>query len=156
MRRFLIVLFVCCLAAPARVRAETAEDYARRGDESFRKVELDKAIADYTKAVAIDPKGYDAYYFLASFYATCPDAKYRDGKKAVEITSKAGQLSGVKRLLYLDTLGAAYAESGDFVKARECQEKLIELAPESMKPEFRSRLELYKQGKPYHEPPVKK
>jgi hypothetical protein len=55
-----------------------------------------------------------------------------------------------------DTLAAAYAESGDFAKAQEWQTKAIEFVPQKVKPEYLARLELYKQGKPYHAPPVKK
>ena len=93
---------------------------------------------------------------MATIYATCPDAKYRDGKKAVENASKAHQLSGGKIWYYLATLAAAHAESGDFAKAQETQGKAIDLAPETAKPNYRTRLELYKQGKPYREPPVSK
>jgi tetratricopeptide (TPR) repeat protein len=127
-----------------------------RGCPWGRKGEYDKAIADYTIAVGIDPKGPSAYNSLAWIYATCPDAKYRDGDKAVENANKANQLQGGKCWGYLATLAAAYAESGDFVKAQEWQGKAIELAPEFAKPDYRSRLELYKQGKPYREQPVKK
>ncbi len=69
---------------------------------------------------------------------------------------KALELSGGKDSACLDTLAAAYAESGDLAKARETEGNAIDLAPEQNKQEFHSRLELYKQGKPYHEPPVRK
>jgi hypothetical protein len=93
---------------------------------------------------------------MALIYATCSEAKCRDGKKAVENANKAVELSGGRECGYLATLAAAFAESGDFVKAQEFEEKEIESTPERFKQECRSRLELYKQGKPYHEPPVKK
>ncbi len=84
--------------------------------------------------------------------ATCPDEKYRDGKKAVENAQKACELDGGKRWESLDSLAAAYAESGDFEKAKEWEAKAIELATaEKDKQRLRGRLELYKQGKPYHE-----
>jgi hypothetical protein len=54
-------------------------------------------------------------------------------------------------------LAAAYAESGNFEKAKEWETKAIEMAPdEKSKQEVRSRLALYKQGKPYHEELKKK
>ena len=93
---------------------------------------------------------------MAWLYANCPQAKYRDGKKAVKNAAKALELSGGKDSACLDTLAAAYAESGDLAKARETEGNAIDLAPEQNKQEFHSRLELYKQGKPYHEPPVRK
>ncbi len=52
----------------------------------------------------------------------------------------------------MDTLAAACAENGEFGKAREWQTKAIEhLTHENDKKDYRSRLELYKQGKPYRE-----
>jgi len=51
-------------------------------------------------------------------------------------------------------IAAAYAESGDFEHAKEWEEKAIGMAPdENSKQDCRSRLELYKQGKPFHEEP---
>jgi tetratricopeptide (TPR) repeat protein len=64
--------------------------------------------------------------------------------------------AGGKNPIFAETLASAYAESGDFAKAREYQEKAIELAPEEVKPKFRAPLELYKQGKPFRVEPVKK
>ena len=74
---------------------------------------------------------------------------------------KAYQLTEGKDAECIDTLAAAYAESGDFEKAKEWEAKAIELAdaeksaPDTQKAEMASRLELYKQGKPYHEEPKK-
>ena len=68
---------------------------------------------------------------------------------------KAHQLGGGREWDYLEDLAAAYAESGDFARAIESQAKAIELAPENINGmrEMRSRLELYKQRKPYHRSP---
>ena len=74
----------------------------------------------------------------------------------MENANKAYQLPGGKDYSCLGTLAAAYAESGDFAKALVFQGKAIESASEEEKPAMRSRLELYKQGKPYHAEPVKK
>ena len=88
---------------------------------------------------------------------TCPDEKYRDGTKAVEVAQKAYQLDGGKHWLCIGTLAAAYAESGDFDKAKEWQAKAIEMATtdksvqDNDKAQAAARLELYKQNKPYHE-----
>jgi len=136
------------------------ESYIERGDEwYYAKGEFGKAIADYAKAAEINPGNVLAYYRLGEIYATCPDAKYRDGKKAVENATKAYELDvgdEAGDCGMLDAIAAAYAESGDFAKAREFQEKAIDSASDSYLPDYRSRLELYKQGKPFHRQPVKK
>ena len=101
------------------------------------------------------------YQRLAWLQATCPDEKYRDGKKAVENATKAKQLSGGKSCRCLDTLAAAFARSGDFEKAKESQAKAIALSltdksiTEEGRRELRSRFELYIEGKPYREEPRK-
>lgn len=53
------------------------------------------------------------------------------------------------------TLAAAYAESGDFQQVIEWQSKAIELGGARKEiNDYRQRLELYKQGKPYREAPT--
>ena len=139
----------CAAAYSCRGRA-----YANIGD-------CDKAVADYNRALQIDPNCADAYNSLAWLQATCPVARYRDGKKALKNARKACDLRGGK-FYSLDTLAAAYAENGEFEKAAQWQTKAIDMlaknknATEKHKQVLRSRLELYKQGKPYREAVKKK
>jgi tetratricopeptide (TPR) repeat protein len=88
--------------------------------------------------------------------ATCPDAKYRDGKKAVDDGKRACELTAWRDAHALDTLAAAYAEAGDFQNAVKWQEKAVALYPASSKSELRSRLDLYKAHKPYRDAAKKK
>ena len=56
----------------------------------------------------------------------------------------------------LDTLAAAYAESGDFDAAVKWQKKAMDLLPkdaERDRKDYGSRLELYRAKKPYREMP---
>jgi tetratricopeptide (TPR) repeat protein len=85
--------------------------------------------------------------------ATSPNAKRRDGKTAIEFATKACELTSWKDPAYLDTLSAAYAESGDFDAAVKWQTKAIELLTnEGEKDAYRTRLKLYQERKPYHLP----
>lgn len=110
----------------------------------------------------LNPNDPDIYSNLASLQATCADAKYRDGKQAILNANKALKMRGGNVWQVRDTLAAAYAENGDFQKAREWEMKAIEIAAKDKSAkakdieEARSRLELYKQGKPCHEEPKKK
>ena len=120
------------------------------------KGEYDKAIAGCSEAIRIDPKLSDAYMLRAWIWATCPDARVRDGNKAVESATKACELEGWKEEHHIDTLAAAYAESGDFESAVKWQTKAMEMAPEDDKADYRARLDLYRSGKPYREGPKKR
>ena len=89
---------------------------------------------------------------VARIYATHPEAAARDATKAKQYGLRAWELSQGKSHLAADTLAAAYAESGSFTEAIQWQEKALALAPAKYQAEVRSRLELYRSGKPYRPP----
>jgi tetratricopeptide (TPR) repeat protein len=124
-----------------------------RGSAWYGKKEYGKAISDYNEAIRLDPEYSMAYYNRAWLWATCPVADYRDGKKAVESATRACELTGWLADNFVDALAAACAETGDFDKAVEWQEKANKLYTD---PEKRTkgeeRLNLYKDKKPYREP----
>jgi tetratricopeptide (TPR) repeat protein len=133
--------------------APSAAAYTNRGFAWSNKKQYDRAVADYDQAIRLDPT-VAAYNSLAWLQATCPDARFRDGQKAFENASQAYQLSGGTMVGAIDTLAAAYAENGDFEQARRWQAKAIELSTNNKeKEEYRSRLRLYEQGKPYRQKP---
>ena len=136
------------------IDSQYATAFHKRGVVWEKMGEFEKAITDYQQAIKLDPKFAVACNHLAWLYATCPDEKHRDGKKAVEYANKALQLRGGKLGASLGTLAAAYAECGDFAKAKQWQAKAIAWAPSDKSATDKdrqgaaSRLELYKQGKP--------
>jgi tetratricopeptide (TPR) repeat protein len=114
--------------------------------------DYDEAIADYNYATRLDPESTDAYAWRAWLWATCPDAKHRDGRKAVESATQACELTSWDEPAIIDTLAAGFAESGDFASAVKWQTKAIELLKDDKtKDDYRTRLKLYEQKKPYHE-----
>jgi tetratricopeptide (TPR) repeat protein len=129
--------------------------YATRASVWIKKREYDKAIADFNEAIRLDPKDSHALADFAWLLATCPDAKYRDQTAAVANAEKAKGLPGGKVPEIIDTLAAAYAESGDFEAAVKWQTKARDMAPQNEKAEYQSRLDLYKARKPYRDDPKK-
>jgi tetratricopeptide (TPR) repeat protein len=65
---------------------------------------------------------------LAWLLATYPDSKSRDGTEAVQLAERACTLTERRIPALLDTLGAAYAEAGDFSRAITTIEEALNLA----------------------------
>ena len=138
-----------------RLDPQNARAFMNRGIALAMKKEYDKALADFNEAIRLDPQYASAFNNRAWLMATCPDARVRDGKRAVESANRACELNGSKSPFHLGTLAASYAEEGDFAKAVEWQTKAIELLilkDEKRKQDFQSRLELYKANKPCRDP----
>ena len=136
-----------------RVDPKFVLSYIGRGNAYQSKNDYDRAIADYDEAIRLDPKDAIAYDILASLLATCAQAGFRDGKKAVEYAAKACELSEWKSPDFVDTLAAAYAEAGDFEAAIRWETKFLATSNLSEKDaaDAKSRLALYQAHRPYHE-----
>lgn len=114
----------------------------------------EKAIADYDEILTTNPDYAVAVNNKAWTLCTANVEKVRDGKKAVELATKACELTQWQNAGYIDTLAAAYAEAGDFEKAVKYQTQVMEDA-ELVKregTELKDRLELYKAKKKYRLP----
>lgn len=128
-----------------------ARGYGLRGYVWRDKKEYAKAIADFNEAVRLDPKYFRAYEARSRIWAACPNAKSRDGERALASAMRACELSEWKYADYVETLAAAYAEVGDFASAIKYQKQAIAKAPAEMQPQFRSQLEAYEAGKPWRD-----
>jgi serine/threonine-protein kinase len=139
-----------------RERTKSAPDfksYWRLGNALKSRKRLAEAIDAWRHALEIRPGHVDTLNKLAWALATTPDARIRDGKAAVEFATKACELSKWNNTENLDTLAAAYAESGDFDSAVKWQSKAIELLSAAKeKEDYGTRLKLYQEKKPYHLP----
>ena len=80
---------------------------AERGRAWNSKGEYDKALVNLDEAIRLDPRQAMALDRGAWIRATCPDAMVRDGRRAVEVATRACERAGWKRADYLDTLAAA-------------------------------------------------
>jgi tetratricopeptide (TPR) repeat protein len=125
-------------------------------DDWIVRNQYDQVIAGYGALMRLNPRDPTPYNGRAWLRATCPDARYRDGKKALEDALRACQLGEYSRAGDVDTLAAAYAESGDFDSAVRWQEKAERMLPDddTWKKGYGARLELYRARKPYREAPA--
>lgn len=117
------------------------------------KGDADGAAASYREALRLDPENANAHNQLAWLLATGPDG-VRDGRRAVEHATRACELTGWKNPVYIDTLAASYAETGDFGKAVEYQKKALAVPgfEKAKGAAPRRRLDLYVQKAPYRHP----
>ena len=60
---------------------------------------------------------------LAWVLATSPNDKVRDGKRSIELATKACELTEYKEAHILSTLASGYAEEGDFETAKKWSAK---------------------------------
>ncbi len=110
-----------------------------------------EAIADYEKALKLEPEDSGIYNNLSWVLATSPNDKIRDGKRAIELATKACELTEYKKPHILSTLAAAYAETGDMKNAIKWSEKGVELGSDEQKEPLTKELESYRAGKPWRE-----
>lgn len=94
------------------------------------------------------PADATAHNSLAWLYATHPDARVRDGARAVLLAERAVALEPASAD-YIDTLAAALAESGDLARAIQEQERAVALAPD--RAELQEHLEALQAGEPIRE-----
>ena len=114
------------------------------------KKEYARALTDYEKAAELAGKEsfYSGHHIsLAMLLAACPDAKIRDGKKALKAAQKAYELA--KGPNELAALAAAHAELGEFDEAVAWQTRAVEAAPKALTEQYQQRLKLYQEKKPY-------
>ena len=117
---------------------------------------FDEAIENQRKAIQINPNSSGAPNNLAWILATSSKAEFRNGTQAVQLAERACELTHYDEPLFVGTLAAAYAEAGRFPEAVATAEKAEQLATTAgltaVAVKNRQLLELYRAGKPYHEP----
>jgi TPR repeat protein len=114
---------------------------------------------DYLKALNLYHKAMDqglqptVLNDFAWFLATCPDASQRDGHQAVDYAIKACDLTKWKASSLIDTLAAAFAETGQFDKAVEYEKQAISIPDVDAqdKRQMEQRVELYRHRTPYRQ-----
>lgn len=114
------------------------------------------ALAYLETAHAANPGDVTVANNLAWLLATCPEPRYRNGPRALRLARQACEATGHKSPPLLDSLAAAYAETGQFDQAVAITRQALEIVrrnPKVSTETLKSRLRLYEAGKPYRESP---
>jgi len=128
------------------------------GAALLQKGQVDEAIVQFQKALAIQPDNLEARHDLARIawaLATSPDASIRNGTKAVELARPADRLGGGKNPELAATLAAAYAEAGKFPEAVTAAQRALQLAASennaALTAALKVQLKFYQAGLPYRD-----
>ena len=115
----------------------------------------DEAVSHLQFVLTIDPDDAEAQKNMAWVLATCPEARIRDGAKAVELAERANQLTKGQNPIMVVTLAAAYAEVGRFPDATKTAEEALRLANDSgnvaLAEGIRGHIQLYRSGHPFRD-----
>jgi len=163
-----------------RLKPDYAAAHNKLGIALAKKDQIDEAIIQFQDAIRLKPDYTDAQKNLAKALelksksnalasdpavlnnqawelATSPDAKIRDGTRAVELAESACEQTHYRMTIMVGTLAAAYAEAGRFDEAISTGQKACALASELGETNLLKRnqelVTLYLAHQPYHEPP---
>jgi len=110
-----------------------------------------RAASDFRKAIELPNAQGRSYQTAAWMMATCPDANFRNSTLALKTAKKAIEINVESNYRYIDTLAAAYANTGNYEEAQATIERAIEIAPENAVDRLENRLALYIEKKPYRQ-----
>lgn len=137
------------LVLAADPKNETA--YLERGGAYLSIGKHAEAIHDYEQAIKLKADDSELENNFAWVLCTSPDAKLRDGKRALVLAKQAAEATKYKAAYILSTLAAAYAETGDFNSAIKWSTKAVEAGEKADKEELSKELASYKEKKPWRE-----
>jgi len=137
-----------------RLYPNDAASYAELAIVYYLKGELEKVPAYLQQASAkmhwSSTEDEGAMRLLGWFRATCPDARFRNCEEAVKWARRSCELARWKESASMDSLAAAYAECGDFDRARKLEQQALKTAPKD-RAEREKRLRLFQQHQPYRD-----
>lgn len=111
-----------------------------------------KIIENLTAMVGLEKDDARIHSRLAWYLATCPEVAYRDGKRAVELSTRANELTNWTNHAFIETLAVSLAETGEFEDAKERLQQAIKLAPDARVKVRSAMMDFFSEGIAYREP----
>jgi Flp pilus assembly protein TadD len=112
-----------------------------------------EARAEYQKSLQLDPRWPEMVARTAWGLAVDPNPRSRNGRIALLLALQVHHVLGEQCPEALDLLGAAYAELGDFEKARKAahraHEQAVTLGKTTLAAEIKGRIQGYKNGQAF-------
>jgi len=129
------------------------------GNAFLQKGNASEAIVQFQQAVQLKPDDPWPKNNLAWLLATSAEASLRNGRKAVDLATQAGELAGRDNPIILHTLAAALAEAGRSAEAVATAQRALHLAElqsnTKLAGALQSEIKLYQAGRPFQGPKPK-
>jgi len=145
-------------AEAVRIKPENSQYHYDLGNALLLQGKYPEAVVALREAIRLRPEWPEAANSLGWILATSEDEQLRDGAEAVELLEGArenAEPESAELVGLLDTLAAAYAETGRFDEATKTQHEAIDLTKklgiDKILPGMEIRLKLYEAKEPYHE-----
>ena len=139
--------------AAVSIQPQNADAHTNLAVAFDEKGQIAEAIKQYEQALEISPQSVAAENNLAWLLATNPDASIRHRDRALELATRANQLSGGGNATVLRTLAAAYANAGQFSRAVEVGQLALSLTDREspLAKALQQEIAGYQAGLPYRE-----
>ena len=139
--------------AAVSIQPQNADAHTNLAVAFDEKGQIAEAIKQYEQALEISPQSVAAANNLAWLLATNPDASIRHRDRALELATRANQLSGGGNATVLRTLAAAYANAGQFSRAVEVGQLALSLTDRQspLAKALQQEIAGYQAGLPYRE-----
>jgi tetratricopeptide (TPR) repeat protein len=129
------------------------------GNALVQKGLLREAADHYEKALQSEPDSILPLNNLAWVMSTGPDDSLRNNEMAVQLATKANQLSKENNPVFIRTLAAAYAQAGQFEKAIEIARRAAEQANaqgvHDLAVQIQEEVDLYQRRTPLRDPSLR-
>jgi serine/threonine protein kinase/tetratricopeptide (TPR) repeat protein len=117
---------IACYGKAIEFEPTFHQGYSRRGLAYCNLKQYDRALADFAKAIELQGPQANPND-LAWLLATCPDPKFRNAARAVELMKKAVETYPTTGTFW-NTLGVAHYHAGDWNAAQTALHKSMELS----------------------------
>jgi protein O-mannosyl-transferase len=138
-----------------RIQPNAPEAHLVAGNLCLARGRFIDALKHYRAAVQAKPDWPDALNRLAWLLATHGEESVRNGAEALQLATRACELTNYQRPDALNALAAAYAENGRFAEAVQTSQRAIDLANAAGQGQLATIIqklqEQYKAGQPYRE-----
>ncbi len=138
-----------------RIKADYADAHYNLGNVMGTRGRNREAAEHFRQVLRFDPDHTGALNNLAWLLATWPDGSFRNAAEAVRLARRLCQVTDNNDPGALDTLAAAYAESGQFDQAVATAIRALRLARSSsltsLAMKIQARLQLYQNRQPFRQ-----